>query len=254
MSRSDLLVKLIGWPATVLHGDVSTLDRWLWLRKHLEGGPLRTLDAGCGSGAFTLYAAKIGNEAVGLSFQEDNLERAQARGALLGLKTLQFQNMDLRQLDRFKNELGMFEQIICLETLEHIRDDRKLLRDLASLLKPGGRLLVTTPYRDYKPLLGDRLSVTEDGGHVRWGYTHQELRALFAEAGLDLQNPTYISGWIAQKLINLQRRLERLGSIASSALVLPLRLFQIFDRPVTRLLNYPYLSVAVIGVRRPPES
>ncbi|MGH7934815.1 MAG: hypothetical protein ACREQN_16860, partial [Candidatus Binataceae bacterium] len=66
--NENALVRLLGWRATVLHGDPMTLDRWRWLKRHLRAGRLRTLDAGCGSGAFTMYAAKIGNEAVGITF------------------------------------------------------------------------------------------------------------------------------------------------------------------------------------------
>jgi hypothetical protein len=33
--NESLLVKLLGFPATPLHGDVAILDRWLWLKKRL---------------------------------------------------------------------------------------------------------------------------------------------------------------------------------------------------------------------------
>jgi hypothetical protein len=49
----DTLVKLIGWKALMLQGDPTVVDRWRWLKQHVRPGPLRTLDAGCGTGAFT---------------------------------------------------------------------------------------------------------------------------------------------------------------------------------------------------------
>lgn len=247
---NDNLVKLMGWPATILHGDPSVFDRWRWLKRHLRPGPLRTLDAGCGSGAFTMYAAKIGNFAVGLTNDGPHVEGSRRRAALLGIGQVEFLQADLRQLDALTETLGRFDQIICFETIEHIKNDRKLLRDLARLLRPDGRLLLTTPHRGYHPLLGDVVSPEEDGGHVRWGYTHAELAALFGEAGLELRVREYISGWVSQRLLNLLRRAALLvGSRLAWGLTFPLRILQCADVPLTRRLGYPYLSVGVIGVK-----
>src|SRR3954453_17543188 len=42
----------------------SAADRYRWVRRHALRG-VRTLDAGCGSGWFTLYVAGWGNETIG---------------------------------------------------------------------------------------------------------------------------------------------------------------------------------------------
>lgn len=247
---SDALVRVVGWPATILHGDAAVFDRWRWVRDNLAAGPVRTLDAGCGSGAFSLYAARRGNRVLGLSFDRENHDKAVRRAAMLGLTNVEFRVGDLRRLDEFGGELGTFDQIICLETIEHILDDQKLVTDLAARLNPGGRLLLTTPYKHYKPLLGDRLSEVEDGGHVRYGYTRDELEALFTRAGLAVEREEYLSGWVTQRLINLFRRLGRVSPALGWALTLPLRAGQAVDRPLTNALSYPYLSVALVGVKR----
>jgi len=57
------------------------------------------------------------------------------------------------------------------------------VRDLAVLLKPGGAILLTAPFRHHRPLWGERVSEIEDGGHVRWGYTHAEIRDLLEPCG-----------------------------------------------------------------------
>src|SRR5205807_141643 len=168
----------------------------------------RSSDLGCGSGAFSLYAATVGNECVGVSFQENEVMKARRRAALLGL-SVTFIQADLRQLDGF--EWSPFDQIICTETIEHIQDDRKLIRDFARLLKPGGRLILSTPFELCNPLLGDRISDHEDGGHVRPGYTHQQLRRLFDENDICTKSEEYVSGVVTQELTNLIRMLGRIN-------------------------------------------
>jgi SAM-dependent methyltransferase len=246
----NALVRILGWKATVLHGDPCVLDRWRWVKRNLESGPLRTLDAGCGSGAFTLWAAKVGNESVGVSFDERNTQVARLRASILGISNVRFITADLRVLDKHRRELGTFDQIICLETIEHILNDKKLIEDLVFLLKPNGRLLLTTPYKKYKGLLGDAVSEYEDGGHVRWGYTHEEMRELFEECGLDVVSEDFISGVVSQQLTNLMRILGRMNSKIGWVLTFPLRMLQVVDFPVTALLAYPYMSIGMVGRKR----
>ena len=247
---NNFLLRILGWKALVLHGDTLVVDRWSWLSRHLRSGSLRTLDAGCGNGCFTLYAAKLGNEVVGLNFDEEPNVGARYRANLLGITGAQFRQADLRELNTLAAGLGSFDQILCMECIEHILNDQKLIMDLSALLKPGGRLLLTAPYKNHKPLRNEQLSDKEDGGHVRWGYTHEELRHIFIKAGLDVESEEYISGFIAQKLTSLARAFglsrERLGW----AVVFPLRILKVFDRPVTQLLNFPHLSVGVVAAKR----
>ena len=72
------------------------------------------------------------------------------------------------------------------ETIEHLMNDQKLIDDLADRLNPGGTLLLTAPYKEHKPLWGEKLSEAEDGGHVRWGYSHDDVRAIFERSGLEV--------------------------------------------------------------------
>jgi len=249
------LVKLIGYYATILHGDVAVFDRYRWLKKHLLAGPLRTLDAGCGSGAFTMYAAKRGNEAIGISFDERNNEIAEERAKLLGINGVRFITGDLRKLDELSGELGLFDQIICFETIEHILDDEKLVRDFSNLLKPGGKLLLTAPYKYYyKHLLGDDktpISSCEDGGHVRWGYTHEELEKIFNKAGITLIKKEYVSGIITTLQMVTSRFLQKkINFKVVWFLVFPLRALFLIDPLITWMTHCSHLTVAVTGVKK----
>jgi 2-polyprenyl-6-hydroxyphenyl methylase / 3-demethylubiquinone-9 3-methyltransferase len=249
---SDLLVRLIGWPALILHGDPCVTDRWIWLRPRLRWPGARTLDAGAGNGGFAIYTARLGNESVGLSFASDEVAAARRRAASLGVDGVDFRVGDLRRLDELAGDLGRFDQIVCLEVAEHIRDDTKLIADLARLLNPGGRLLLTTPSVEHRALWSESLSETEDGGHVRWGYSHEEMARLFTGAGLRVVDQGYVSGFVSQRLTNLMRRAQRVSFVLGWALVMPLRVLQLLDRPVTRMLGWPPLCIAVVGEREAP--
>lgn len=246
-----IVLKFLGFYPALLVGDSGVWDRWVWLRRNLIRGNVRTLDAGCGSGAFSLGAARLGNVVTGLSFDARNNFTANERAKILKLESrARFLQQDLRDLAQVRNELGTFDQIICCETIEHIKNDELLLKNFFELLKSKGKLLLTAPYKFYRHLPGDGISDVEDGGHVRWGYTHEEMGALCSRAGLKILKSEYATGFISQQII----RLERLGSAvlphrAVWVVLFPLRFFTILDPLVTLVLGYPYLSIAVVAVK-----
>lgn len=247
-----ILLSLIGFPATVLYGDAAVFDRWRWLARHILKGEGRTLDVGCGSGAFTIYAALQGQQATGISFDARNNAVAVDRARRLGVgERTVFIDGDIRNLGEIAPRIGQFDQVICFETIEHILNDKKLIDDIRAVLRPGGKVLLTAPYKYYRHLPGDGISEVEDGGHVRWGYTHEELREIFEANGFDIRAEEYISGWVSQMLVRVYRILPPLiGARLAWGMVFPLRVLQIIDRPLTRAMQYPFLSVGVVAVKK----
>lgn len=249
----DALLRIFGWRFLLITGDLCVLDRWLWLRRQLRGGSLRTFDAGCGNGAFSIFAARIGSEVVAASFSSSEQQSASIRADMLGVSGIDFRIIDLRELEDRRGELGTFDQIICLETIEHVSDDEGLVRSLAAMLRPGGRIMLSTPFDRHRPLFTEdpQPSPVEDGSHVRYGYSQQRLRQIAAGAGLDVDSEGFISGVVSQKLTDLMRRLSaRIGLLGAWVIVLPLRALAPLDAPLSRLLRYPYLSVALCAVKR----
>ena len=103
-------------------------------------GPLdgkRVLDAGCGVGAFseTLVAR---NSVFGVDFSEGALGYARRRGL----------HAACADLARLPFARASFDVVLCIGVLQLIGDERAVLAELASLLAPGGTLVVQTLNHD----------------------------------------------------------------------------------------------------------
>ena len=96
----------------------------------------RALDLGCGDGRLTreLDAA----ETVAADVSDVALARAAARVPAARL-------VPLDPDAPLPLEDGSFDLVLCAETVEHVRDVQLLLSEVRRVLRPGGRLAVTTP-------------------------------------------------------------------------------------------------------------
>lgn len=244
----DAVVRTLGWRPGMV-ADPVVGDRFRWLRDRIRPG-VRTLDAGCGSGWFALYLASRGNDVTGISFDDRANAAAERRAAMMGYTKTRFVQGDLRELDQFGDGLGTFDEIVCFETIEHIDDDAKLIRDLAARLNPGGRLFLTTPSDDHPTLLLDEMAAQAEGGHVRFGYSLAQLRGLCEAAGLEVVEEGRLGGWVVQRLFAITGRLMPVtGFRLASVLALLLRPLKILDRPLTKALKHPELCVSMIAQR-----
>lgn len=252
----SFLVRLFGFPATLIHGDTLVLDRWHWLKKQLPAvlmGSKHLLDVGCGSGAFTIGSARRGYKALGLSWDERNQRVAQQRAALCKVSSAEFEVQDVRQLDQRLDLQNSFDVVVCCENIEHILNDRKLMVDMSRCLKSGGTLLLTTPNFNYIPISkGDEgpFSKIEDGGHVRRGYTPERLKDLCASAGLMVLKIGYCSGFISQKATALLRTASKLHPLVGWVLILPLRVLPPLGDPwISKIASWPGFSITLIATK-----
>lgn len=253
--KNSILVKLFGFPATLVHGDCLVLDRWLWLKTRLpktnNGETL--LDVGCGSGAFTIGAAKRGYRALGLSWDERNQSVAKERAALCGCTRAAFEIQDVRKLGDRADLTSRYDVVICCENIEHVLNDGRLMTAMSGCLKPGGVLLLTTPNRYYRAIThvdNGPFPTEETGWHVRRGYSPAMLQELAEQGGLVVEEISYCSGFLSQKITGLYRVLNRVHTLAGWLAILALRpLPPLLDGVVKTVTSWPDYSICLVAYK-----
>ncbi|MCZ6721550.1 MAG: class I SAM-dependent methyltransferase [Proteobacteria bacterium] len=255
-----MLFKIFGPGAGLIFGDTMVLDRWLWLRRRLPKTRNNDwlLDAGCGSGAFSNSAARRGYKVIGVNFDTAEVEKARQRAVSIGSDQAQFREVDLRRLDEHHDLKNTFDVVVCTETIEHIIDDLKVMRDLNECLKMGGRLLLTAPYYYYIAVTPEEMgpvSVEETGGHVRRGYTPAMLIELCRESGYVVEEISYCTGFLSHMLTRMLRYLSTVHYGAAWLVILPFRILPPFVDPlISKLTSWPPYSITLVAYKpRFPE-
>jgi SAM-dependent methyltransferase len=106
-------------------------------------GPLRgrrVIDCGCGSGGYVRALADRGADVFGIEIEASKLREAALAPDLAG----RVESGDVAHLGF---EDGSFDVALLNEVLEHVPDDRRALREVHRILRPGGRLVIFSPTR-----------------------------------------------------------------------------------------------------------
>jgi SAM-dependent methyltransferase len=151
--------------------------------------PRRIADAGCGRGMITLACARRfpNAEVFGVDLDEDQNRINSEIAKKVGFKKVQFVTMDAVKLP----ELGRFDLIISMDMLEHLDDDLGAVKMFCEALGPSGHLLVHVPHLTRNIFGWQRENWMDIDGHVRPGYTKDELMHLLARGGLHVKTCIY---------------------------------------------------------------
>ena len=140
----------------------------------LEGVPLAGmlfLDAGSGGGHFSAMAEGRGARVVSIDMGLNLLACVARRcnSARSVASTLQLPFAD-----------RVFDVVLSTEVLEHTPDPLQGLRELARVIKPGGRLLLTTPGRLWQPVVraASALRLRPYQGRENFLWAHDARRAI----------------------------------------------------------------------------
>lgn len=142
------------------------------------------LDVGCGNGTMLEEIHKRGSwKLAGVDSSRSAISIARARG------------FDVHLADATKGLLELFpphsfDLVLAIEVIEHVYSPRDLLRQVRGVLKPGGRILLTTPYHGYvKNLLIAALGRCDshynplwDCGHIKF-WSRRTLTQILKDTG-----------------------------------------------------------------------
>lgn len=125
-------------------------------------------DLGCGNGHISGRLAALGYEVTGVDASASGIRVA--RRVYPGVRFVE------ALIDRELVTLGHFDLVLSSDVIEHLYRPSDLLEAASSLLLPGGRLLLGTPYHGYLKNLAlavtgkleSHLSALHDGGHIKF--------------------------------------------------------------------------------------
>lgn len=180
--------------------------------KEIKG---RVLEIGCGEGYGTrMLAEKVFDYTAIDKFVPTNMQN---------FSKVKFLQMEVPYLSSFQD--NSFDSIICFQLIEHIEDDKTLLKEIHRVLAPSGKLYLTTPNVE--------TTLTRNPYHIR-EYTTDQFRKFFDS--IFVTKPVNYQGLYGDEKVNAYNQLNK-SSIERW------RRFDIFDlehRLPRKLFQLPY--------------
>ena len=112
----------------------------------------KILEIGCGRGGFAIFLSKLNkgtNEIFACDFSHAAVEKGSSYAAKQGITNITWTCADIQNIPFDTN---YFDVVISCETIEHVPNPLRAVHELARVLKPEGKLILTTP--NYMNFLG----------------------------------------------------------------------------------------------------
>jgi SAM-dependent methyltransferase len=219
---------LVGGRTLEVFTDTPRLNAWLFskLAPHIRGD---VLEIGSGIGNLSRLIVDRAATAVLSDMEPHYLEALERTFAGDPRVRIGHYNLDAEPSAEISGR--RFDTIVAVNVIEHIKDDSALVRRLAKLLKPGGKLVVYVPAC---PLIYG--SLDRALGHFR-RYTPESLGALLSGAGLETERPAYMNvfgllGWTVNGLLLRRHQLSHRQIAVFERLMSVVRLEDRFRLPI----------------------
>ena len=212
------------------------------VRKFTRKG--RVLDVGAGTGKILSELESQGWQVIGVDGEKQAQIWSHKRGVKVKL-------VDLEKA-RLPFSGDTFDLVLALDVLEHLKNDKKLIKEAKRVLKPGGILVVTVPAYPKLFSYWDEML-----GHQR-RYTVKTVKRVTISKGFSLCYLSYFSSLvlfpalvvrlIKQTLPIKEKPISDFQTLPLQPIVEPfLRLYTFFERFLLRWMRLPF-GLSIIAV------
>jgi SAM-dependent methyltransferase len=200
----------------------------------------RVLEIGAGIGNLTQGLCPKRQVNLATDIDEEHLARLAVR--FQNRPNVTLRRCDLSAAADFAELEGSVDTVVCLNVLEHVKDDRAGLANIARALEPEGRAIILVPQ-------GQSIYGTLDVvlGHYR-RYSEAELRTKMEEAGFAVEQVLHFNritrpGWYWNGRILKRKEFGRLQLWVFDRMVW-------LWRPLDRIIPWPATSIIAVGRKR----
>ncbi len=195
------------------------------------------LDAGSGTGVFSFELARRFPDAgiTGIDLLEETINVCRHISKKLDVTNVRFLHGKVENV----KEKKVFDLIMCVDILEHIEDDQKVLERLYEAAAPNGVLILHVPslYRRY-PIWKKSYNFDVQT-HVRRGYIFDEIREKVSRTGFSINKSGYTYGFWETLANNISYMITRAR----------------MQNKILYSLVFPFLNIlALLGSRARPKS
>jgi len=210
-----------------------------------DGKALDILDVGCAQGTLAILLAEKGHRVTAVDIRPEFLEYAASRHT----------HGDIRFVagNLFEDDLlhETFDVVFANQIIEHVLDPQQKIERLARFLKPGGRLIMTTPNGAYlrnglpshQEFVAGGMAFEENSadadGHA-FAFTLEELTEQVKLAGLMVD----AAGWFETPFVNGHMKFRHLLPLMPSSFVKALDTLALHIPLLNRLLSHQLYIVA----------
>ncbi len=155
------------------------------VKQLLPEGELTILDVGCGNGYIASQLSAMGHNVIAVDASED--------GIVIGRKAHPGVRFDVHSAyDDLRAIVVDVDLVVSTEVIEHLYQPNLFLENAFKVLRPGGHLIITTPYHGYLKNLALSLcnywdkhhTVDWENGHIKF-FSEKTLTRMLSACGFN---------------------------------------------------------------------